>query len=67
VGKCGTAIKTTDDNITWSMPFAYWIPKATETRSEYVLRISFLQQQRLHERASMLRYTYTASLLAILF
>ena len=37
-----------------------WINKATDTHSEYVINIAFPQQQRLRERASMLRYTYTA-------
>jgi hypothetical protein len=41
---------------------AYWIPKATNTHSEYVLLIAFSLQQWLHERASVLRYTYIASL-----
>ena len=44
------------------MRVTYWIAKATNTRSEYVLLISFPVQQRLHERASMLRYTCTACL-----
>jgi hypothetical protein len=34
--------------------------KATNTHSEYVIRIAFPLQQWLHERASMLRYTYIA-------
>jgi len=59
-------IQTTDGNIICSMRFACWIPNATDTRTEYVIRVSFLQQQWLYERASMLRYTYTACLLAIL-
>jgi len=40
------------------MRFACWILKATGTHSEYVIIIAFPLQQRLHERASMLRYTY---------
>ena len=44
----------------WHM--ACWIPKATDTYSEYVILITFPLQQRLHERASMLRYTNNASL-----
>ena len=46
----------------WRLRVAWWIPKATNTHSEYVILIAFLQQQWLHERASMLRYTYTACL-----
>jgi hypothetical protein len=34
---------------------AYWITKATNTRSEYAILIAFPQQQRSGERASMLR------------
>jgi hypothetical protein len=34
--------------------------KAKNTHSEYVIRIAFPLQQRLHDNASMLRYTYTA-------
>ena len=41
---------------------ARWIPEATNTHSECVLLIAFPLQQWLHERASLLRYTYTASL-----
>ena len=35
-----------------------WMPKATNTRSEYVIIIVFPLKQWLHERASILRYTY---------
>jgi hypothetical protein len=38
------------------------ITKATDTHSDYVILIVFPRQQCLHEDASMLRYTYTASL-----
>ena len=44
----------------WRMRIACWIPKATNTHSEYVILIAFPLQQWLQERASMLRYTYTA-------
>jgi hypothetical protein len=43
----------------WSMPFACWIPKATDTHSDRVIPITFRLQQWLHERASVLRYMYT--------
>jgi len=39
----------------WRKRFACWIPKATNTHSEYVILIAFLIQQGLHERASLLR------------
>jgi hypothetical protein len=42
------------------MRIACWIPRATNTHSEYVILIVFTLQEWLHERASMLRYTYTA-------
>ena len=50
---------------TWRMRFACWIPKATDTRLEYVILIAFTLQQWLHERASMLRYTYIVCLVVV--
>ena len=44
------------------MRCACWIPKATDTHSEYVRLLAFQLQQCLHECASVLRYTYTAYL-----
>jgi hypothetical protein len=44
------------------MGFAWWIPKATNTHSGFVIIISVPLQQWLHERASMLRYMYIACL-----
>jgi hypothetical protein len=41
----------------WRMRTAYWIPKATNIHSEYVIRIAFPLQQWLRERASMFSYT----------
>ena len=38
----------------WRMRIACWIPKATNTHSQYVILIAFPLQQWLHERASML-------------
>jgi hypothetical protein len=45
----------------------HWIPKATNTYSEYVIHIAFPLQQWLHERASMLCYTCIARLVSNLF
>jgi len=45
------------------MRIACWKTKATNTHSEYVILIVFPLQQWLHERASMLRYTYSLSVL----
>ena len=44
----------------WSMRIACWIPKATSTHSECVKLIAYPLRQWLHERSSMLRYTYIA-------
>ena len=46
----------------WRVGITCWIPKATDIHLKYVLLIAFPPQQRLHERASMLRYTYIACL-----
>jgi len=46
----------------WRMLTPCWIPKSTNTHSEYVIHIVFLLQQWLHECAVMLRYTYIACL-----
>jgi hypothetical protein len=46
----------------WRMCIACWIPKAKDTHSEYVIRNALTLQKYLHERASMLRYTYIACL-----
>jgi len=43
----------------WCMCIACWIPKATDTHSEYVILISLPLQQWLHGRVSLLHYTYT--------
>ena len=44
------------------MRIACWIPKATNTHSEYVILIAFPLQLRLHKCASLLRYTCIACL-----
>jgi len=44
----------------WCMRTACWIPKATNTPSWYVIVITFLPQQSLCERASILRYSFIA-------
>jgi len=46
----------------WRMRIACWIPKPTNTLSEYIILIPFLLRQWLHERASMLHFTYIACL-----
>jgi hypothetical protein len=42
----------------WRVRITCWIPKATNTHSEYVILIAFPLQQWLHESALMLRYTF---------
>jgi hypothetical protein len=49
----------------WRMRFARWIPKATNTHSEYAIIIALPLQQWLHERASMLRYSTLPELLPL--
>jgi len=44
------------------MRFAFWIPKVTNTHLQYAILIDSPLQQRLQERASILRYTYIACL-----
>ena len=49
---------------TWRMHIACWIPKPTNTHTEYIIIVPFLLQQWLHERASVLRFTCIASLVS---
>ena len=51
----------------WYIRIASWVPKATNTNSEYVIIIAVPLQRSLHERASMLRYTHISCLVAISF
>ena len=44
----------------WRMDISWSISKATNTNSEFEILIALPLQQRLHERAWMLRYTYIA-------
>jgi hypothetical protein len=57
----------TGDSIMRRMRIACWIPKATNTHSQHVILTAFPLQQWLHERASMLRYTYIAACLVASF
>jgi hypothetical protein len=56
VEKYGRARQDTDNNMIRRMRFAYVITKATDSRSEYLILIAFPRQQRLDERALILRY-----------
>jgi hypothetical protein len=60
VEKYCTAGQTADYNMAHT--HACWIPKTTNTHSEYVIIIAFPLQQWLYERDSLLRYTYVACL-----
>ena len=48
--------------LTWFMRIGCWIPKAKNTHSHYIMLIAFPLQQWLHERASLLSYTYIVCL-----
>jgi hypothetical protein len=51
--ECGKILYSRTDrpHSTWRMPIAWWILKATDTHSEYVIIMAFPLQQWLHERA----------------
>ena len=49
----------------WRMRFACWVPEATKTPTVYIILVDFPLQQLLHERASMLRCKYFASLVTV--
>ena len=44
----------------WRIRISCWIPKSTDTHSEYAILIAFPLQQCWHERDSTLPYTYIA-------
>ena len=44
------------------MRLAFWITKATDTHSEYVILITFSRQQESRKRAPKVRYTYISCL-----
>jgi hypothetical protein len=50
----------------WRMHIACWVTQATDTHSEYVILTAFPLQQKLHERASMVRYTHFARLVIVI-
>jgi hypothetical protein len=49
---------------TWCTRISCWMPRATNTHSEYVILIDFPLQQWFHESVSMLCYRYIAWLVA---
>jgi len=60
--RSGRPGQATDDNIIWCMRFSCLNTKATNQPSYYAACLSFEQQQWLGEHASILCYTYIASL-----
>ena len=54
-----------DDNLIVRMRFVRWITRAANTQPEYVIFIVFPQDHWLLESASLLHYTYTATLLVL--
>jgi hypothetical protein len=46
----------------WRIRIACWVPTTTNTHSEYVIFTDFILQQWLHERPSVLGYSYIACL-----
>jgi hypothetical protein len=60
VQKYGKAGQATDNNIIRCMRSAFRANKATDTHSEYIIRIAFLRQKRISEGACVLRYTCIA-------
>jgi hypothetical protein len=57
VEKYCTGGQATDD--IRRMRIACWLPKPTNTHSEYAIIIAFPLQQWMHDSASVLRYTYS--------
>ena len=53
--------------VKWSVRIACWIPKATNTHSQYLTLTAFPLQQWLHEGAWVLRYTYIGCLVCVGF
>ena len=49
----------------WRMRISRWIPKATNTHSQYVILPAFPLKQWLHERSVISRYTYIACVVVI--
>ena len=62
VEKYGRARNVTDGSLILRVRFAWWVNKAADKHSGFVIRTAFPLQQWLPESASMLRYTYIAYL-----
>jgi hypothetical protein len=59
VEKYGRAGQAADENIIRRMRIARWLPKVTNTQSEYVILIVVALQQWLNMHAPALCYTYS--------
>jgi len=57
------ARQETYDNMCWRI--VWWITESTNTHSQCVIVIAFSLQQWLHERALILRRTYSACLVSL--
>jgi hypothetical protein len=53
VEKYGRARQDIDDSTIWRMCFEWWVTKATDTHSVYVILIAYPRQQWSRERASI--------------
>jgi hypothetical protein len=65
--KYDTPGEATDDSMICHMRIACWVTKVPNKHSGYVTFIAFPLQQWICEHASILRYTYTACLVNILY
>jgi len=65
--KFGKARQSTNDNIIRRMRYVRWTSTATDTSSGCVIFIAFPQQKQLHEHAYMLRYTYIACIVFLVY
>ena len=62
-----TALPDNPETTIWRMRIICWVPKATNTHSQYVIITAVPPQQSLQESASMLRYTCIACLFGKLY
>ena len=60
VDKCGRAGQVTDNNIIWRMRIAYWVTKATDIHSEYVIRVFFSVATMMKRTRPNVTFSYVA-------
>jgi hypothetical protein len=51
--------------IKWRLRIACWIPKATDTHSEYIILFAFARQEYLGEHTQCCGFTYIACLVNV--